>query len=264
MVTFIVDHYYCICNLLGFIWREETTGDIKKMNLIKSIFEHTEDEQAHRQFRRFSKGTFESRAVVELNVGKDLKVKTSFEYTNGFVRLFANTITTPTHLTGGIITSQDLTGKLGFEFADKKQFAGVKTYLFDTDVTKEQLLHVLDTYPDAVFCLSFSTEYGSLSVKVKNPKSAKPGKAEAEDVKADYCKIVTSDLNFKHEFAFDVTEPFKKFRVLHDFIITELVVPEQYKHDFLLARIHAKRKGKIVRTITLDGKIITKEIDFEV
>lgn len=234
------------------------------MNFIKKIFENNIDEDVHRQFKRFSKGNFERRAAVEISAGKDVKVKTSFEFANEFAKYLAGTIKNSTHVTGGIITTKDIKPGLGFEIANIKQFAGVKTYEIDTDISKEDLLKVMNGFPDAVFCLSFGTDYGGLKTKVKTPKAPKPGKGDEEDVKADYCTFVTKDLNFKKEFAFDFKEDFKKFKAVHDFIITELVVPKEYENDFEKARIHAKRKGKIIRKLDADGKTFIKEINFEV
>ena len=231
------------------------------MNFIKNIFENKIDEEVHRQFKRFSKGNFENRAIVEINVGKDLKIKTSFEYTNEFAKFLASTINNKAHVNGGIITTQDLKN-LGLEFSNIKQFAGVKTYGLDCEIPKETLLKLIDNFPDAVFCLSFSTNYGSLKTKVKSPKSAKPGK-DGEEAKVNYCTFITSDKNFKNDFAFDIKEDFKKFRASHDFIITDLVVPNEYKNDLDKARVYAKRKGKIVRKLEIDGKQVVKEKEFE-
>jgi len=233
------------------------------MNFIKNIFENKIDEEVHRQFKRFSKGNFENRAVVEMSVGKDVKVKTSFEFANELAAYLAGTIKDKVQVNGGIITTKDITQGLGFEIANTKQFAGVKTYEIDTMVGKEDLLKVMKNFPDAVFCLTFSTEYGSMKTKVKAPKASKPGKGDSEDVKADYCTFVTKDLNFKKEFAFDVKEDFKKFRAVHNFIITDLVVPKEYQNDFEKARIYAKRKGKIIRRLDVDGKQSVKEMSFE-
>ena len=56
------------------------------MNFIKKMFEGKIDDSVHRQFKRFSKGTFENRALVNLINSKSIKVKTSFEYANDFTR----------------------------------------------------------------------------------------------------------------------------------------------------------------------------------
>ena len=233
------------------------------MNFIKNIFENKIDDETHRQFKRFSKGNFENRAVLEMNVGKGLKIKTSFEYANGFARFLATKIEGKVYVIGGIITTKDIKDGLGFEIANVKQFAGVKTYQLDTLISKEDLLRVMDKFPDAVFCLTFSTDYGSIKTKVKTPKAPKPGKGDDEDVKANYCVFTTINLELLKEFAFDVKDNFKKFKAVHDFVIEQLVVPKEYENDFEKARVNAKRKGKLIRKLDVDGKISTTEINFE-
>ena len=230
------------------------------MNFIKNIFDDKVDDSIHRQFVRFGKGNFENKAITEVKIiGKGIKIKTSFEFANEFVRFLANTINGKSHLTGGIITSKDLKNQLGFEISHVKQFAGVKTFHIDTEVSKEELIKAMNDFPDALFCLSFSTEYGSLKTKVKSPKSAKPGKGNADDVKADYCVFTAKDIKLKEEFAFDVQTDFKKFKAMHDFLINDIIVPKEYENDFTMVRVHAKRKGKIIRHLDIDGKKEIKE-----
>ncbi len=233
------------------------------MNFIKDLVEGKNSEEAHKQFKRFSKGNFENRAVVELNLGKDLKIKTSFEYSSEFVKFLAETIQGKVQVKGGIITTKDIRQGLGFEIANVKQFAGVKTYEIDTLVSREDLFKVMENFPDAVFCLTFSTDYGSLKTKVKTPKAPKPGKGDDEDVKADYCVFVTKNKELVKDFAFDVKNDFKKLKIVHNFIIEKLVVPKEYENDFDKARIYARRKGKIIRKLDLDGTKSTSEFEFE-
>lgn len=231
------------------------------MNFIRKVFENKTDEDVHRQFKRFSKGTFNDRAIAEINVGNNIKIKTSFEYTNWFVSYLLNTAKEKIKVSGGIISTKDLKNlKLGI--VGIKQFAGVKTYLVDGEIESEELKQALNNFPDALFCLSFSTEHGSLKVKVKSPKSAKPGKG-GEEAKANYCVFTTKDKGILKEFAFDVGGNFKRFRVSHDFVIEQLVVPDEYKNDLEKARIYAKRAGKIVRKLNVDGNKSVKGKDFE-
>ena len=64
----------------------------------------------------------------------------------------------------------------------------------------------------------------------------------------------------------DIDENFKKVEVYHDFIITDIVIPQELKNekDFAKVREGALRKGKIIRYIDIDGKKIKKEVEFEV
>ena len=231
------------------------------MNFIKKIFDNKVDETVHRQFKRFSKGNFENRALVDMKVGSNVKVKTSFEYANDFSRFLANTIKDKVKISGGIITTKDIKSELDFT-PSVKQFAGVKTYLIENDMSKDQINNLMDKFPDALFLFSFTTEYGTLKTKVKAPKAGKGGKND-EEPKADYCVFSTSDKNFVKEFAFDIKEPFKSLFIKHTFIVDSLVVPEEYKNDLEKARQNARRKGKIIRNLTIDDNQSAKEINFE-
>jgi len=228
------------------------------MNFIKNIFEDKIDSNVHKQFVRYGKGTFQDRALVEVSVSKNVKIKTSFEYANELVKFLANTIKDKVHVSGGVITNKVIDD---FTFENIKQFAGVKTYQINADLSKNEILNLMDKH-DAQYCLSFSTEYGTLKIKVKTPKSAKPGKEEGDEAKADYCTFTCNDLNLKKEFAFDVKGEFKKFRASHTFIINEIIVPKELENDFARARVEAKRKGKIIRITDVDSKKneITKEV----
>ncbi|HIH18215.1 MAG TPA: hypothetical protein HA250_00980 [Nanoarchaeota archaeon] len=232
------------------------------MNFIKKIFDGRIDESVQRQFRKFGRGVYERRAVMDVSVGKELKIKTTYEFANEFVRFLAGTIKNKAHVSGGVITSKDVRSAGIFEIKDVKQFAGVKTYLIDSELTKEQILKALDLFPDAVFCLSFSTEYGSLVTKVKSPKSMAKATKGGDKIKADYCTFVTPHKEFKKEFTFDVQEDFKKLTAVHAFDIKEIVIPQEYKKDFEKARLHAKRKGRVIRTLSVDGKEFKREKEF--
>jgi len=232
------------------------------MNFIKKIFEGKTDNLVHKQFKRFGKGTYENRAVVEIKKSKNsVKIKTSFEFAEDFARFLANTIKEKTKVSGGIITKKDIRGELDFE-VQMKQFAGVKTFLLDNEIGKDSLNNIFSKFSDALFLLSFSTDYGILKVKVKNPKAAKPGKDK--EVKADFCTFITNDINFVREFAFDVNENFSELKLNHTFIINELIVNDKDRYNPAMARENAARKGKIKRIMDIDGKITEKEINFEV
>ncbi len=231
------------------------------MNFIKKIFQDAVDGETHHQFKKYSKGIFEDKALVEIKKGKQgVTVKTSAEFANEFVVFLAGKSSGSIHVTGSIITSKDLRGELGIDIKDYKQFMGVKNISIDADLEGKKLVDLIKQFPDALFLLSFSNEYGSLKCKTKAPKSGKSSTKEKEP-KADFCTFTTSDKDFIKEFAFDIDEHFSRAFIKHVYIIHELVVPEQYKNDFEKARVLAQRKGKIKRIIDLDGRLIEREKD---
>lgn len=234
------------------------------MNFIRKIFEEKTDEWVHKQFTRYGKGNYEHKAIVEINKSKDaIKIKTSFEFSGELAYELANTIQGKTRVTGGIITTKLIKDELGIPIADQKQFAGVKTYLLDTDLNKQQVQELFNKFPNLLILLSFKTEDGELKSKVKSPTSAKPGKKNNEAPKAEFCTFTTKNLAYVQDFAFDVKEDFKKLAITHSYTIHSLDVPKEYSNNFELSRFHAKRKGTLLRKITLNGKETLTEKNFE-
>jgi len=84
-------------------------------------------------------------------------------------------------------------------------------------------------------------------------------------LKIDFCKLKTKDRKLVEGMVFDSeAKGAKKIEIKHDFIINDIVVPAHLKgeKDFAIIREKAQRKGKILRTLDIDGKIIKKEKDF--
>jgi len=232
------------------------------MNFIKKLFNNEVDESVHRQFSRFSKGTYNDRALIEINNSKKVKIKTSFEFANDFVSFMAGKTNEKVKVKGAIICTRDISSDLGVEVKNVKQFMGIRTIEIDNDLEGNKILEMINKYPDALFLISFDNNYGSLKIKPKSPKSAKPGKG-GEEAKADFCSLTTEDKKIIKEFAFDVDKDFKKLKINHTFVIESLEVPEEYKNDFSKARYCARRKGKIIRVLNIDGEKKVREINFE-
>ena len=78
------------------------------------------------------------------------------------------------------------------------------------------------------------------------------------EIGSDYFEKVKSD------FFWDVGDC-KKVKAVHDFIITEIKIPDELKDskNFALVREKALRVGKIVRKVMVDGNEVVSEIGFE-
>jgi hypothetical protein len=236
---------------------------IQNMNFIKKIFNNQIDEKVHAQFTRFGKGTFESKALLDINIqAKKVKIKTSHEFTNELVGFLANTINEKTQVKGIIFSTRNLTEESNIEFQEIKNAMGVKKHIINQELTKEQILEVIEKFPYASINLSFKTDKGELKVKEKAPKAPKAKKGD-KNPKADYCVFTTEDKVIIEDYAFDIKESFKKAFISHTYIIEDINIPEEYKDDFSQARLKGIRKGKIIRKITIDEKESTKETNFE-
>jgi len=129
-------------------------------------------------------------------------------------------------------------------------------------LSKSELINLYEKYKDIFLLLNL--ECGNCSLKCKQnlpkPGSGKQSEDEAEMKKVDFCKAVF-EKDLSEEFIWEKKD-FKEAEASHIFVIDELVVPKELENDYARARIEAKRKGKIIRELTIDGekKIIEKGI----
>jgi hypothetical protein len=230
------------------------------MNFMKDVYEGKQNQLVHNQFRRFSKGNFDNRALMQINkVSKKLKLRTSFEFVEGFIRFLSEKLgDEKTKVTGGIISAIDFGDELGFEPEKIKNFQGIKTILVSGEMSGNKILTLMEKYPNSVWLLSMKIDGYELKSKVKTPKSGKAGKKD-EAPKADFCTFSADGHDLIPEFLFDIDEEFKKVMIIHEFVIDKIEVPEEYKDDFAKAREYALKVGKVIRKIDLDGKAIVKE-----
>jgi len=227
---------------------------------IKKIFQDKVDEQVHKQFIRFGKGTYEGRAIVNVRVGNEIKISTSFELTNDLLYFLAN-LASKFKVSGLLLCKEnptELLKKLGIEAVVEE-----KTRLFqakiEQELTAEQLKELAEeSYFALLDCFAQGIEF---KVKKRLPT---PRKGE---VKMDekFCQLKLSKdywQNFHSEFLFDLPPNLKKARIEHSYIIEKLIIPNTT--DLEKARIEAKRQGKIIRKAIVDGKELIKEKEFTV
>ena len=234
---------------------------------IKKIFDgNTEgDEMVHLQFQKFSRGVFKNKAALVAKCSRgNFSISTTSEYANELVRYLAEKLgNQKTHVNGIIVSTRDLADELDYE--NKKQFMGVKQYVINKELSGNEIISLCDKLPNAFFGLSFSVDGSKLKIKQKAPKSAKPSTKAEETIKIDFCKLKTSDNSIIKSLIFDdEVKEFKNIEIIHEFVIDEIVIPEELKKekDFAVVRKKALKKGKIVRKIKIDGKEIKKEKEF--
>jgi len=231
-------------------------------SFIKKIFEGRIDHIVHLQFQKFSRGEFKDRAMVKASKSKDnFSIGTTQEYANGLVRSVAEKMNNGkiVKVTGVIVSTRGLTEN-DLKFKNKKQFMGVKQYVIDDDFSKEQIIDLCNKFPTSFLALSFSNDETILKIKPKAPKSAKPSTSE-KGPSIDFCKIKTKDMNLVKEILFDA-DNFKNIEIKHTYLINDLIIPKDEK-DPAKMREKTIRKGKLVREMNIDGKIIKKEVMFE-
>jgi hypothetical protein len=198
--------------------------------------------------------------------GNKYRINTTPEYSNELVRYLAEKLgEESTRVTGIIVSTRDLTEEL--EFQNKKQFMGVKQYILDRDITGTELLELCDKFPASFLGLSFNVGDTELKIKAKAPKSSKPSSKGGEKPKVDFCKIKTKDKELVNKLFFDIPE-FKQAEISYDFLIREIVITDELKEaaegDYAKIKEMAKRKGRIIRNLIVDGEERVVEKEFEV
>jgi hypothetical protein len=231
------------------------------MNFIRKIAEKKVDDWTHNQFIRYGRGNYAFKAMLNVTKSsKHTKVKTGFEFAGEFAYKLADSIEGTTRVTGGMITklkAEEL--GLGFEIAETKQFAGVKTHKIDCDLTKDQVKGIFDKYPTTLILLSFKTDKGELKSLVKSPRPPKGPKKE--DPKPKFCTLKITDEKWVKDLLFDVKREGKKISIKHTFNIDEVEVPKEFLKDHVMARMKAIRKGKLIREITIGEDTVVNEYD---
>ncbi|HPD81724.1 MAG TPA: hypothetical protein PK357_01345 [Candidatus Pacearchaeota archaeon] len=234
------------------------------MNFIKKIFDKNFDEEIHLQFQKFSKGEFKNRALIEAkNSNGNCTIKTSAEFANGFVKELAEKLgNNKAKVTGSIIGTNDLKGIL--EFKKISQFQGVKNYSIEKEMSGNEIINLINRFPKNFFALSLSAGENLLKIKPKAPKSGKPGSKGEETPKVDFCSLKTTDKKIIESFIFEKPD-FKSAKIVHNFLIEKIEIPEELKksEDFALIREKSIRVGKIIRKTEIDGVKSEKELELK-
>jgi len=237
------------------------------MNLIKNAIESKYDELAHKQFRRFSKGTFEKRAMLNIKKSKNVySIKTTFEYLDCILLYAGEHFKGDVEVSGTITGSSDLllkAKKYNLDGEPRSAMGAKKLQLFPAKISFSELKEMLYDFKDEFLLLSLKSSDLELISKENLPKH---GKSKGEDSekpdKIDFCKLKTTDAGLVKELLFDVNDIFKQAIVEHTFIIEDFEIPKEYENDATKARLMARRKGKIIRKLAIDGKLQEKTYSF--
>lgn len=247
-------------------------------SFIKKIFNKNIDGLVHFQFIKFSKGNFEDRAMIKAkNLSGKFNIATTYEYAKEIIITLAEKLgDNKTQVTGALISAFDL----DFDHDEKKMAMGIRKYMLNREMTGKQILELCNKIDKAFFGLSFNVGETELKISSKSPKSAKGvSSSKKEDAKAkiDFIKIKTTDKSLVDSLIFDdEAKDFNKIEIKHDFIIEKIIIPNNLEPslkegkgiskeeiDFAEIRKLAKRKGRLIRYLDIDGKTIKKEVEFE-
>lgn len=218
------------------------------MSFIKDIWLKKESKEAHRQVIRFGKGKYEGRAAISFNVKTDVKISGSFEYANDFVNLIVEL--GDFDFTGTILSREKL------ELAGKPKGEILK---YDFKGNSQDIIKL----SDKAYFMLLNVDSPDIKLKMRG-KLPKPGKSGESKIDDKFC-ILEANIKYlnkiKEAFLWDIPNC-KKAKIMHTYEITDIIMPKGEK-DFAKIRALAKRKGKIIRKIEVDGRQEIKETEFE-
>jgi hypothetical protein len=218
------------------------------MHYIRQLFEGKSEDWVHLLFTRYGRGEFDG-PVCQADIGKNIKFSGSVEYCGTFVWL-AGLCGGDWNVDGAIYAKRDFRDALeaaGVEFDDKsKPKKGVYLAQVTGEMPGAVLADVVEKMPDATVLLNLASDKGKLKCKKKPPK---PG---GEKDAAFFSGLLDVSVlgRMKEEVFFGAGE-FKTAKVQNILKIEELVIPPGA--SAAEARLNAKRKGKVLRTVTVDG-----------
>jgi hypothetical protein len=228
------------------------------MHFLQGLLDGEPDSWVHDVFIKYGRGSFVG-PVCDVEVKKDVRFKCSVEYVN----LFGGVICSgegDVAVDGGLFSKIDfrpLLSDLGFDYADKSKknyyVANVKG-----DYPASMLRKVYDAHPEAYILFNLKSDSGALKCKKKPPK---PGKDKVFDFSGGHVVSGLQDALFD-ELLFDSGRGFRKAFIENVYRIDELIIPEGM--DAAAARLNAKRAGKIIRKVVLDGVENVSEVPFKV
>ena len=215
------------------------------------------EDSSHGFFTKYGRGEFNG-PVLTVKQGKGaFKVSGTPEYCSMIGEIIASSASCDFDVKGSIFSKSDFRDdirEIGLDFEDKTK-KGYFIANFKSVIEPGLLKPVYQAIPDGYVFLSLKGDKPwSINAGKKPPKPG--GKIKETFFKASL-GLESLDM-LREELLFDVEGDFTEVRIENTYIIDEIVVPSDIKNASE-ARIHAKRKGKIRRKVTVDGVENTTE-----
>jgi len=220
------------------------------MHYIKEIFLGKPVDYIHNQLTKYGRGVFQGPEITVKN-GPVLKADGSIHYSNILGEIIIESSPQEYNVTGAICAKREI--KVPLKTGKKTAKAGLHTIEVKDVIHSDGLKMVYNDYKDAYILLSLTPNSGKWKLTCKK-KLPKPGGG----VDNRFCNAILESnglAKIMEEILFDVKDKnFKEATIKHTIMIEELVGSPELKKDPARFRLEAKRKGKIKRTITIDGK----------
>ena len=237
----------------------------------------------HRHFVRYSKGVFIGPALKISKTKAKITMKGAHEYEDLILETVMNTISSSTEnfdISGKLITSSDIAHDIsdfGLNWALKKSTGKTKNFKADIidQINKVLLLQVIETFRiNSYLLLSYNRNATCKVTTKKNIPQPSKKKVEDDDVskRIQFCSgmLANTDANIEmildfalSDFKSELPNNWKSLIILNNYKIDQIVLPSNVK-DSRMVRIMAIRKGKMTRSVEVDGDIIEKQYNIVV
>ncbi|MHA1273379.1 MAG: hypothetical protein ACTSVV_19220 [Promethearchaeota archaeon] len=233
----------------------------------------------HRHFYRYSRGEFIGPALKITKTGSRITLKGSFEYEDLIQELVAESIPDDEVNINGVLISgkdvSDIITNLGLNWTLKKSTGKTKNYkaTFSDKISKKTLLECINAFrPNSYLLLSFNVNPTcKVTTKKTIPQPSKK-KVEEDDInkRIQFCSgvLVNNERNLEKildnalpDVKTQLPEKWKTILITNTYKIEEVELPKNVENSALL-RILAVRKGKIIRSIEVDGDLIENQFSF--
>ena len=253
------------------------------MHFLRKVVEspHLEDPakdhiNVHRHFYRYSKGEFSGPTLKITKTNTRTTLRGSFEYEDLIQEIVTSTIfEDEIEIKGVLITgidSSELIRSLGLDWNLKKSTGKTKNYkaIINDIVKKDILIDIIEMFRETGYLLVSFNLNAICKVTTKN-RIPQPSKKKADDSEINkriqFCigvinpKDKNIDLivdNALLDFKSEIPEKWKNITIRNFYKIEEIIIPKDVK-DTRMLRILATRKGKLIRSLDIDGDIIEKQ-----
>lgn len=220
------------------------------MDYIKDLIAgNANQEHVHAKFVKYSKGTFAGPMISVKRAGNSLKINGSYEYADTLVGVVLKASAGKVTAAGSVFSKSEIKTDLA---SKTKKKLGVYITEIKGEADAKALLELYNANKDATFYLNLASDKAKLKTKTKPPK---PGSKKDEEFFTATLDAAMADA-VANDVCFDCgKKDYKEMKVSHEFTISELMIPEQYKSDAAKARLYAKRKGTITRKTEVDGVV---------
>ena len=253
------------------------------MNWIAKIIDGTPDEFVHAKLVKYGMGSYPG-PRIDLSISKSkISFKADLDLEKIFLKGYLATAPKGSHKVAGLIESytdrQDefatLRMPIMWKTAKKKGATTYKAKLKEV-APLDDISEILEKDgPTIFFLLTMSPRDGTKPWKIKTktsyPKAPKGGEDAAKEKAPVF--VVGAYANTPESFEYvvnetlsdfkdQVNEKTKKVLVRQEIIIEDIEIPDDDSLSFSQKRKLAKKRGKLIRTITIDGEENKKEYSF--